>query len=177
MSRAFVKDDAPEDQPLVPPRAPLPPGVANYVTPRGLALLRAEMAELEAERGRLQADQSDVAERKRQLAVLGGRIADLDARLASARVVDLSGQPPDEVRFGATVTLRTVSGGRPGEERRFTIVGVDEAAAGEGRVAFVAPIARAVTGRRRGDKATLRTARGVEVLEVVSVAYEAGEAG
>jgi transcription elongation factor GreB len=173
MSRAFVKDDAPEGQPFVPPRAPLPPGVLNYVTPRGLALLRAELAELEAERGRLQADRSDEAERKRQLAVLGGRIAELDARLASARVVDPRAQPQDEVRFGATVTLRTASDPRRGEERRFTIVGVDEAAAGEGRVAFVAPIARAILGRRVGEQATLQTARGPEVLEITALSYDA----
>lgn len=171
MSRAFVKDDTPEDPPLVPPRPPLPAGVANYVTPRGLALLRAERDALEAERARLHAAPADDG-RKRDLAVVAGRLADLDARLSSAKVVDPAGQPRDEVRFGATVTLRTLGGERPGEERRLTLVGVDEASAAEGRVAFTAPIARAILGKRVGETATLRTARGEERLEVVAIAYE-----
>src|SRR5690606_1876965 len=97
---------------------------------------------------------------------------DLDARLASAKVVDPRSQPHDEVRFGATVTLRTLQGERPGEERRLTLVGVDEASAAEGRVAFTAPIARAVLGKRVGDTAALRTAHGEEQLEVVAINYE-----
>ena len=174
MSRAFVKDDGPGDQPLVPPRVPLPAGVANYVTPRGLRLLRDELAELEAERSRLQAEPSRAAS---ELVVIAGRISELTARIASARVIDPADQPQDEVRFGATVTVRTMKGGTPGEKRRFTIVGVDEASVEEGRVAFVAPIARALLGRRVGATASLKTPRGEEVLQIQAITYEAGEAG
>jgi len=39
MSKAFTKDDDSPEPVLIPPRAPLPDGVPNYVTPRGLALL------------------------------------------------------------------------------------------------------------------------------------------
>ncbi len=167
MSRAFTKEEAPSDPVFVPPRPPLPPGATNYVTPRGLALLRAEQAELDAERTRL-TEQDEADETKRQRAVVAGRLADLNARLASARVLDPSTQPPDEVRFGATVTLQTDDG----EERRFTIVGVDEAATAPDRVAFFAPIARAVVGHRVGDAVTLRTPRGEEALTVTGIAYE-----
>jgi transcription elongation factor GreB len=173
VSRAFVKDDAPQDELIVPPRAPLPPGVANYVTPRGLARLRAERDALEAERAGLDADRSDEAERTRALSLNAALQAQLARRLSSAKVIDPHTQPPDEVRFGATVTLRTLKGERPGEERRLTIVGVDEADAAQGCVAFTAPIARAVTGKKVGQKAPLRTVRGEEVLEVVAVSYEA----
>jgi transcription elongation factor GreB len=172
MSRAFAKEGDIEAPLVVPPRAPLPPGAPNYVTARGLELLRAELAELEAERIGVDADRSDEAERTRRLTYLAGRIGDLSARIASARVVDPRNQSQGEVRFGATVTLRTRAGERPGEERRVTIVGVDEAAAGEGRVAFTAPIVRAILGKRVGEAATLRTPRGEEVLEVVAIAYE-----
>lgn len=170
MSRAFTKEEAPEGPLVVPPRAPLPPGVTNYVTPRGLALLRDEQSALEAERSRL-SEQGETDEHTRERAVLAGRLADLTARIASARVLDPSTQPPDEVRFGATVTLRT----EDGDERRFTIVGVDEAATAPDRVAFVAPIARAVIGHRVGDTVTLRTPRGEESLQVTAIAYEPGE--
>jgi len=153
---------------VVPPRAPLPPGAMNYVTARGLDLLRAELAELEAERAGVDADRSDDAERTRRLTYLAGRIGDLSARIASARLVEPQNQPQEEARFGATVTLRTAAG----EERRFTIVGVDEATTDPARVAFTAPIARAVLGKRVGEAVALRTPRGEEALEVTAIAYE-----
>lgn len=168
MSRAFVKNELPDEPPLIPPRPPLPAGTPNYVTPRGLALLHDELAALEAERARLPAD---AAERDRRLAVLAGRLADLRGRLASATVVDNRGRDEDAVRFGATVSVRTLAGRQPGAERRYTIVGVDEASAGEGRVAFTAPLARALLGRKPGERATLNTAHGEELLEIEDVDY------
>ena len=171
MSKAFTKDDAPE-APLVVPRAPLPPGVPNYVTKRGLGLLRAELSELEAERVRLAAVRDDDPERLRRVAVVAGRMSELTARIASAQAVDPRAQPHDQVRFGATVTVCTHGGERDGEERRLTIVGVDEAEPAARRIAFLAPIARAILGLGVGDRATLRTAGGEETLEIVAIEYD-----
>ncbi len=126
MSKAFTKDEAWEE-PIIPPRAPVPTGVPNYVTPRGLLLLRAELAALEADRHGLEADRSDEDEYRRRLAILTVRTSDLTARIASAVVVDPRRQPRDAVRFGAMVTLRTVGGEHAGEERHLEIVGIDEA--------------------------------------------------
>jgi transcription elongation factor GreB len=50
MSRGFVKEDDQEEAPFVPPRAALPDGVPDHVTPRGLQLLLDERKALEAER-------------------------------------------------------------------------------------------------------------------------------
>lgn len=166
MSRAFVKEGSSEGPVLIPARPPLPARATNHVTPRGLALLHAERAELEAERAaatRL----TDEKERRRALLVLSERLADLEARIASARVVRHD-PAPDEVRFGATVTLATSEG----KERRFTIVGVDEAVTAPDRVAFLAPIARAVIGRKAGERVTLKTPRGEETLTVTAIHYE-----
>jgi transcription elongation factor GreB len=71
------------------------------------------------------------------------------------------------------VTLRMVGGAHAGEERHLEIVGIDEADAAHGRVAFTAPIARAILGRGVGDTAALDTPRGQDLLEVVSIDYEA----
>jgi transcription elongation factor GreB len=175
VSKAFTKDENEAwEEPIVPPRPPVPPGVPNYVTPRGLALLRTEMTELEAERRALEADRGDEGERRRRLAIVSGRGRDLAARLASAELVDPRGQPRDQARFGAAVVLRAADGAREGAERRIEIVGVDEADAASGRVAFTAPIARAVIGKAVGDTAVLRTPRGQELLEVVSIEYPGG---
>lgn len=169
MSRAFIKNDTSDDQVVIPPRAPLPPGVSNYVTPRGIALLTSELAELEAERSRVQHDGCEGAERARQLAVIAQRIAAVRKRRASAIVVYPPEQPRGEVRFGATVTLLCLNGATPEEERRFSIVGVDEANPATGHVSFTSPIARAITGHRVGETISLQTAHGEETLEIVKI--------
>jgi transcription elongation factor GreB len=151
----------------------MPAGVQNYVTPRGLRLLREELATLETERHRLEGDRGDEVEYRRRLAIVAGRTRDLTARLASAVVVDPRRQPHDQVRFGASVTLRAVGGERAGEDRRLEIVGIDEADAARGRMAFTAPIARAILGRGVGDRVALATPRGQDLLEVIAIDYPA----
>ncbi len=174
MSKAFLKDDAQDEQIVVAARPPLPPGTLNYVTPRGLQMLQTEHAELTAEGARLEPGKGNDAhndtERARRLAALRERLEGLESRLSSVQVVQTA--PQGEVGFGATVTVRTLSGKFAGEERRFTVVGVDEAAADENRVAFTAPIVRALMGHKVGEQAQMETARGKQTLEVVAVDYE-----
>lgn len=170
MSRAFVKEGAPEAPLVIPPRPPLPAGVPNYVTPAGLAQLRAERTALESERARLDAAGADDAGRKRERTLVAGRLRDLIERIATAQPVDPAKQAPDVVRFGALVTVR----GEDGAERTLQIVGVDEAAASEGKVAFTSPVARALNGKRAGETVTLKTPVGTDRLAVVAVRYETG---
>ncbi len=170
MSRAFTKEDEAGEAPLVPRRAPLPAGVPNYVTARGLAALRGELSELHGLKARnaAAAGSAPEAAQARALNALAGRIAELEARLGSAELVTVLELAPDEIRFGATVTIASANGG----ERAYTIVGVDEANASEGRIAFVAPLARALLGKRVGDVAVVRTPHGDEELEIVKLSYE-----
>jgi transcription elongation factor GreB len=168
VSKAFTKDDDAGEAPLVVPRrAPLPEGVPNYVTEHGLAALHAELAELVAARAQKAEGRSD-SELSRELLPLTARIAELEARIASATRVEVAAAGRDEVRFGAFVTVRNGSG----VERTHQIVGVDEANAAEGRVAFVAPLARALLGKRAGDEAVVKTPHGEEELEVIAVRYD-----
>jgi transcription elongation factor GreB len=171
MSRAFVKEDDSGQPPIIPPRAALPPGTSNYVTPLGIQLLRKELADLETRRANIEANHQDEAERTRQLTIVTSQIAALTQRLATARVIDPRNQPPGQVRFGATVTLLTINGRIQGKERYFTIVGVDEASVAEGKVAFVAPIAIAVLGKRVGESFSLRMGPEEEIVKVTAITY------
>lgn len=163
MSKAFTKDDDAAPSVVVPRRAPLPVGQPNYVTPRGLALLRAELTGLRAE----QAGQGTRTEGAPDTVLLE-RLAELEERLASAELVLPPSPPPAEARFGATVTVVSEAG----VERTYVIVGVDEADAAAGRLAFVAPLSRALLGKRAGDVATVRTPHGNEELELLRVSYD-----
>ncbi|HEX7669519.1 MAG TPA: GreA/GreB family elongation factor, partial [Polyangiaceae bacterium] len=127
--------------------------------------LRSELTDLLFERHRV--SEQGLEDQKSDLTQVSARIAELEARIATAHVVDPAKQPHDEVRFGAKTVVRSASG----EERSYQIVGVDEADATAGRVAFVAPIARALLGRRVGDVAVVRSPRADEELELLSISY------
>lgn len=161
MSRAFTKEDR-EEPPFVVPRAPLPDGVPNYVTQRGLELLRAERATLEGSRPDAQSPNGAAA-----IAAHHARLAALDARLASAQLLDPATLAQDEVRFSAAVTLRSAGD----QERRYRIVGVDEADAATGRIAFTAPLARQLIGKGLGDSVAIRSPQGELELEIVGIDY------
>lgn len=160
MSRAFTKEDR-DEMPLVVPRAPLPEGVPNYVTRRGLELLRGERLALEAAR-----PDPEAASGAALLTAHHARLGALDARIASAQLLDPETLAHDEVRFSAAVTLQGPSG-----ERRYRIVGVDEADAASGHLAFTAPLARQLIGKRLGDAIVLRTPRGEHEYEIVGLDY------
>lgn len=159
MSKAFKKDDEEDAPVIVPSRAPLPEGVQNYVTERGLKALRSEHARLLEEL----AAHTEPAAR----AALKVRLAELEQRLLSAEVVAVDKLPRDEVRFGARVELVDGSG----RAQRYRIVGVDEANVREGLVAFTAPLARALLGKRVGEAVLVRAPHGEDELEVTEISY------
>ncbi len=73
----------------------------------------------------------------------------------------------DEVRFSAAVSLL----GPDGQARRYRIVGVDEAEPTAGRLAFTAPLAAALTGKRVGDTVLLRSPSGELEYEIMAIDY------
>ena len=163
MNKAFTRDDDDPEPPLVPPRAPLPDGVTNYVTPRGLALLKGELEELDAQRRAL--DDAGEAERRRALASLSIREAQLMARIRSAALVEPGAQSGSAVRFGARVRVRASAG----TESCYEIVGVDEADAARGLIAFTSPLARALIGKGIGEVASVKTPSGLADVEILDV--------
>ncbi len=171
MSKAFTKDDDAGEPPLIPARRPaLPAGVPNYVTPRGLAQLQAE---LQAERERELPGSDREAERARAHLLRASRIAELEARVAAAVLVGPGQQPRDEARFGAAVKVQNLAG----VVRCYRIVGVDEADAARSALAFTAPLARALLGKRVGDVATVSTPAGEDERGVLAVRYHCHELG
>jgi transcription elongation factor GreB len=164
MSRGFVKEDDQEEAPIIPPRAALPAGETNYVTPNGLKELKEEEEKLTAERANL--DKENETERRRAQAVIDGNLKLLRERISTARVLDPNEQPVDEVRFGALVELK-----QNGNIQKFQIVGVDEADVKQQKIAFVAPIAKAVTGKKVGDKIDFKLGEEIRKLEILKITY------
>lgn len=134
MSVAFRRES--DEEHLEPKfELPLPPG-PNLVTARGLAQIRAKVAELEATLPRL-TEESQIAATRRDLRYWL-------TRQATAELVDA----PDgrHVAFGTTVSIRL-----NGQDRSITIVGDDEADPGSGLLSFSAPLCRAIMDAEVGD--------------------------
>ncbi|MDD4778204.1 MAG: GreA/GreB family elongation factor [Fermentimonas sp.] len=167
MSRGFIKEGDQEEIPLVPPRAFLPEGEINYVTWVGLNELLAEKEKLVSERENL----NIVNENEKRIAVnhINAKLFLLDNRIDTAVIVNLEEQPQNEVRFGASVTLRIEEANRI---KTFQIVGVDEADVSKGKISFVSPLARELTNKKIGEKVIIKRDNKSFVYEILNIAYK-----
>ena len=86
----------------------------------------------------------------------------------SAEIVPPPAAPQDQVRFGATVTVRDRSGG----QSRYRIVGIDETDLDLGWVSFLSPIAQALLNGRLGEWVRFRLPAGDEELQILGIDYE-----
>jgi transcription elongation factor GreB len=166
MSRAFVKDNDGDAQDALPelPLSEHP----NYVTPHGIAVLRERLSATRARRDALKAGENNTLDQERELASLERELRWLNTRAASAIEMDLSKQPRDRVAFGAIVTVDSAEG-----ERRWQIVGEDEADAEHGLVSYVCPLAKALLGARVGDEVRWERPAGDMMIEVLRIDYDA----
>jgi transcription elongation factor GreB len=181
MNKAFVKESEDDDEDAEGGVAsPLPAGSKNYITPEGYARLRAEFAHLlDVDRPEVvrtvswaasngdRSENGDYLYGKKRLREIDRRIRFLTKRLDIAEVVDASLHAgSDQVFFGATVDYAIDD-----KQQTITIVGVDEAEPLEGKVSWVAPVARALVKAREGDVVVLRTPGGVQEIEILDVRY------
>ena len=162
----------------------MPDAPKNYITPTGIAAMRAELDQLRrVERPEVVAtvswaagngdrsENGDYIYGKKRLRQIDGRIRRLLKRLEIAKVVDPLAQPDKEkIFFGATVTYED----QHGKDRTIRIVGTDEARIEDNEVSWVSPIARALMRKSVGDVASLRAPDGEVEVEVLEIAYEAG---
>ena len=163
MSVAFRRES---DEEHLEPRfeLPIPPG-PNLVTPRGFEQIRARNEELEL---RLEGQLSE-EERKTVLR---------DARYWRQRLASAQPAPPadgDHVAFGTRVTFV-----RDGETRTLDLVGHDESEPAADRIAFTAPLARALIGAEVGDEVDFAGAKEpllVTAIEVIGDHAELAESG
>lgn len=152
------------------------------LTERGAEKLREELKRLKSvERpaivkaiaeARAHGDISENAEfhaAKEQQSFCEGRIAEIEAKLGNAQIVDVTKVNADgKVVFGATVRLADAESGK---ESRYQIVGEDEADSKQGLISVHSPIARALIGRREGDVVEVTAPGGIRELEILGVEY------
>jgi transcription elongation factor GreB len=181
MSKAFTRESEDDEELDASPKLPL--GTKNYITPGGYRRLQEEFDQLwKVERPELvktitwaasngdRSENGDYIYGKKRLREIDRRIRFLSKRLEHSEVIDPAGRGDcDQVYFGATVTVCNPSG----EEKTYSIVGMDEVNLGRGHISWISPLAMALLKAREGDVVTLRTPGGVEELDIVEIRYVA----
>lgn len=152
------------------------------MTPQGHKVLEEELIQLKnVERPRITdaiaeaREHGDLKENaeyhaaREQQGMCEARIRDIEAKLAGAQVIDPTTLPQDgRVVFGVTVVLENSD---TGEERRYQIVGDDEADFKVGKISVGSPIARGLIGKSEGDEAKIQTPSGLVTYEILEVLY------
>jgi transcription elongation factor GreA len=106
---------------------------------------------------------------KEQQGFIEGRISEIESKLSAAQVIDVKTlDAGGRVVFGATVKLADTE---TGDERRYQIVGDDEADSKNGLISYNSPIARALIGKNEGDVAVVNAPGGLREFEIVGVEY------
>lgn len=152
------------------------------ITKKGYDALKAELDRLrKVERPRVieaiaearaHGDLSENAEydaAKERQGFIESRIAEIETKLADARVIEISGRNSDTVVFGATVCVIEQESQ---EKKQYTLVGQDEADMKFHKISVQSPVGRALIGKRVGDFVEVTTPAKVVEYEVVEIRFE-----
>ncbi|MBK9927536.1 MAG: transcription elongation factor GreA [Anaerolineales bacterium] len=104
---------------------------------------------------------------KNEQAFVEGRIQELDALLASAKLIEENGskKKSDGVQLGSKVTIKEGNF----ESETFIIVGMAEANPREGKISNESPIGKAILGRKVGDTVKVETPGGTYNVKILKI--------
>ena len=106
---------------------------------------------------------------KEQQGFAEGRIKEIENKLADAQIIDVTKiKHTGKVIFGSTVTLVEVE---RAAEKRYKIVGEDEADLKQNKVSVMSPIARALVGKSEGDTVVVKAPNGSIEYEIDKVEH------
>ena len=155
---------------------------SRYITPEGLAVLRAELHQLwkierpqvtavvhEAAKNGDRSENGDYIYGKRRLAEIDRRVRFLTKRLDQLEVVEQIPADQQRIFFGAWVTVED----EEGELLTYRIVGPDEFDLSKNKLSMDSPLARALLGPRVGDDIVFQSPAGERELYIEAVSYSA----
>ena len=106
---------------------------------------------------------------KEQQGFTEGRIKDIEGKLGDAQIIDVTKiKHTGKVVFGSTVTLVEV---KSAAEKRYKIVGEDEADLKQNKISVMSPLARALVGKSVGDSVTVKAPNGSVEYEIEKVEH------
>jgi transcription elongation factor GreB len=155
---------------------------STYITPEGMAALRAELHQLwkierpqvtatvhEAAKNGDRSENGDYIYGKRRLREIDRRVRFLTKRIDELEVVAQLPVDRERVYFGAWVTVED----EQGEHQTYRIVGPDEFDLTQRKLSMDAPMARALLGKRVDDEIVFHSPSGQRELYIAAVYYSA----
>ncbi len=146
-----------------------------YITKEGLEKLKKELDELKnvrrkeiAARIEIAKDMGDLSENaeyheaKDEQGFIEGRIAELEATLPNAVIIERNSNGC--ISVGSTVRISA-----NGKEKEYTIVGASEADPISGKISNESPLGQAVLGKCAGDTVEVHTPAGKTVYAIIAV--------
>lgn len=107
---------------------------------------------------------------REQQGFVEARLADYEARLSNAQIIDIKAiEPTGKVIFGTTITLLNLD---TDKEVVYKIVGEHEANVKQGMLSVTSPIARALIGKEEGEEVRIETPGGVQLYEILTVEHK-----
>lgn len=98
-----------------------------------------------------------------------GRVQEIEAKLSAVQIINILDIPHSgKVIFGVTVTITNTD---TDEEKKYQIVGDDEADIKLGKISVNSPIARGLIGKVEGDVVAIDTPSGMLEYEVDQVEH------
>ncbi|MGB5076705.1 MAG: GreA/GreB family elongation factor [Sphingorhabdus sp.] len=153
----------------------------NPITPAGFASLRKRYEQLFAvERPATveivhwaagngdRSENGDYIYGRQKLRAIDRELGQLSKKMKVAKIIDPSMQVDrSRIFFGATVKIIDSNDA----ELAITLVGDDEAMAGDGKIGWNSPMARALRGARVGDVKTVTLPVGQKEWEIMAISY------
>ena len=149
---------------------------------KGEAKLKDELNELKSVRRREVAEKIKVAlsfgdlsenseydEAKNEQGIIESRIAEIEATLAHAQVIDDDEISTEKVGIGTTVKILDVE---MDEEMEFKMVGTKEADINTGKMSDESPIGAAISGHKVGEVVDVETPSGVISFKILEIRKE-----
>ena len=149
------------------------------LTPEGYEKLKQEIDYLTSDKRREVADRirtarefGDISENaeyddaKNEQALVEHRIALLEERLLSARVIEKKDIAKDVVSVGSHVKLRDMGANKTFEYR---IVGSAEANPAENKLSNESPVGKAIIGRKKGETVEVEAPRGAMKFKILEI--------
>lgn len=152
------------------------------ITAEGLKRLEAELLQLKTverptiinaiSEARAHGDLSENAEyhaAKEKQGFIEAKIADLEAKLSHAYVINTEAVNTDQIQFGATVEILDEESD---ESVIYTLVSEYESDIEKRHISIASPVARALIGKKVGDSIEVITPKGTRYYEITLVEYK-----
>lgn len=147
-----------------------------YVSRAGLEELNTELAKLLAERKKIAgcikeardlgdlSENSEYIEAKNKQSFVEGRIAEIEAMLKVAKVIDENNRANGRVSLGSRVRVSV-----NGETKEYELAGSNEANPLTGKISNESPLGQALMGHKKGDVVEIVTPDGPKKCEILEI--------